>query len=148
MSKKKVLRKVIREEIKRLEEGDVPEDIHQMALQAGFESAQYPYMYGMGEEAVSRKLAGGAKAILGSSEGHPNLMIEVGDGAYVSYGINDAETVLKNLREVNNIIKHYLDRRPEDDVYELPKGPANDIVEHLKNEARNLPVPEQTVKVP
>lgn len=149
MNKEQALRQVIREEIKRLDEemGDaMPDHLEEKARSMGFEpmDRQDLQYTAFSEGALAMDMAGGARAVLGLSEGYPILWLEVGDGVNLTYPAGDAGYVMDNLRNINAIIKNKLDGRSEDNVYDLPGGRANDIADEI-NRAYNA---ERVVKFP
>lgn len=136
MNKQQALRNVIREEIQRLEEAEddaMPDHLEDKAKDIGFEpmDRQDLQYTAFSEGALATKLAGGAQAVLGVSEGYPVLWMEVGDGVNLTWPTKDAGYVMDNLRNINAIIKNILDARSEDNVYDLPPGPANDIADNI-----------------
>ena len=149
MDKENALRHVIREEIQRLEEAEddaMPDHLEEKARSMGFDpmDRQDLQYTAFSEGALSKKLAGGAQAVLGLSEGYPVLWLEVGDGVSLTWPTKDAGFVMDNLRNINALIKNKLDGRREDNVYDLPPGRANDIADEI-DRAYDA---EQVVKFP
>lgn len=149
MDKQQALRKVIREEIQRLEEAEddaMPDHLEDKARDMGFDpmdrqDLQYTTF---SEGALSMKLAGGAQAVLGLSEGYPVLWIEVGDGVSLTWPTKDAGYVLDNLRNIDALIQNTLNKGREDNVYDLPPRRSN----NLADEIDQMYDAEQVVKFP
>ena len=115
-SKEQALRKVIREEIQRLDEQELPEDLRERFISAGFQLVEdrmekmMASIVSSGSEILKKETVAGGVFYAGVhyDNERPVLVARVGKGAYAAYYVDDIN-VSRTMRAVNNAIEEFME---------------------------------------